>query len=85
MFFPRLPFAADVLVEALLIALCILCQIQFQVGFGFSDPIPAHSDSVSVFLPSDLMLFPPPVCFLFMSGFCHELLIHLWWAPDTFA
>lgn len=41
------------------------------------------SDSVSVFLPGPVSLLPPPVCFLFMSEFCHELLVHLCRPPAT--
>lgn len=49
-FFLSLPFPAELPGETLLVALHITFQSQIQVGFWFSNHIPAHLESVSVFL-----------------------------------
>jgi len=46
------------------------------MGFGFSNPTSACSDSVSVFLLDHLIPLPLLVGFLFMFEFSHDLLVH---------
>lgn len=53
--FPKLPFAADALVEAFLVVLDIPCQTQFQVGFRHPHHIPAHSDNATIIPPRDFI------------------------------
>jgi len=66
--FPSLPFVTYVLTEALLV-FDIPHRLQFQLGFGFPDLIPACLDNVSVFLTGYLSLLPPSLCFLFVFEF----------------
>lgn len=72
-------------VEVLLVASHVSCLWQLHMGFGFLKPIPLHSDSVYIFLLSDLFLLPSPAYLLFMSEFSQEFLVHLFSSPDTFA
>jgi len=53
-----IPFAADVVEEALLLVFDIPCQLQFQVGLGLPRCIPAYSDHIPILFPSGLSLFP---------------------------
>lgn len=55
--FPRLPFAANVPVAILLVALYIPCQIQLQEVFGFLNAISVGLNSVSKFIPGHLPCF----------------------------
>lgn len=74
---------AKILAEAFLVALHIPLQVQILVGFGFSNAIPACSVSLYssqvTCLYSHLLL-----CFLYMSEFCQELLVHPHRPPATF-
>lgn len=60
---PIPPFAADVLVEALLVFVDIPCQTQFQVGLGLPCQIPVYFGDVSIVLPCSLALFLHPINF----------------------
>ncbi|KAK4828813.1 hypothetical protein QYF61_000870 [Mycteria americana] len=46
--------------EALLIILCIPCQVQLQPHLGLPDPIPTQAGSVPVLFPGYLSLLPLP-------------------------
>lgn len=48
--FSKVPFTADLALEAIPTALHNLCQNQYQVGFSLLNLIPTCSDSVSIFL-----------------------------------
>ena len=76
---------ADLPVGAFLVVLHIPDQIQLQAGFAFPNPIPAHSDSISIFLPCHLTLLPCLVCILFITEFCQELLVRLYRSLAAFA
>jgi len=52
---------------------------------GFPKAIPAHSDSVPVFLLGHPTLLPHTVCFLFVFEFCQQHLTHLFLPPAAFA
>lgn len=80
-----LPFVAYMSVEVLLVAFHVSCQWQLHMGFIFLKPIPLHSDSVYIFLLSDLFFLPSLTYLLFMSEFSQEFLVHLFSSPDTFA
>lgn len=62
---PSLPFPADVPVETSLFTPHISREIQLQVGFDFTNLIPACFFSVSIFLQYHLTLLPPLECFFF--------------------
>lgn len=74
--FFHLPLAADIIVEALLVALHIPCEIQLRVDFGFPHVIPECLDNAAIFLPSHLSLLLPLVHFLYKPDFCQEHLVH---------
>lgn len=80
-FFLSFHFAIDIPVEVSLV-LQVPCQIELQVGFGFSELIP--EDSLPLFLLGDMTLLPPLVCFLFIVEFCQTFLSHLC-RPVSFA
>lgn len=66
------PQTADISIEIPLGALCILFQIQLQMGFGLPNPIPVWS----LFLLCCLTLPPALECFPLTSKFCQELVVH---------
>ena len=51
-----IPFLDDVPLAGFLALLCAPCQVQFQLGLGFSDPIPIQPSSIPIFLPDYLSL-----------------------------
>ena len=53
-----LPFLADTAVEALLIILCIPCQVRLQPHLGLSDPIATQPGSTPILFPGYLSLLP---------------------------
>ncbi|KAK4806259.1 LOW QUALITY PROTEIN: hypothetical protein QYF61_013403 [Mycteria americana] len=46
-----LPFLVDIPVEALLVILCVPCQVQLQPPLGLPDPIPTQAGSVPILFP----------------------------------
>ena len=75
-----IPFAVNVPVEILLV-LYVLHQILIQVGFVFSKPTSAHSDSVSLLLPGHLPSFIHflGITLCIHASFCHLFLISYIW------
>lgn len=65
--FLNIHFTDDVLVEALLVVLDVLCRTLFQVGLGLPHHIPTYSDNVPIVLPHGLSLFPHPINFFLLS------------------
>ena len=76
--FPSLSFAADVSVEAFLVAIQSTHQIQHPVGSVFPNHILVVLNRVSVFLLGDFFLLLFLVHLLSIFDFCLELLVHLW-------
>lgn len=76
-----LHFAADVPVEAFLVAVPILCQIRLHR----TKRIPACSDSASVFLLDLVCLLLPFLFFLFIFEFSLEVCVHACRSSLTFA
>lgn len=66
-------FAVDILAK---VDIHVLCQAQFQVGFGFPNPISAQRNCFSTFLLGDLILLLPLEYFLSMFDLCHKLCVH---------
>ena len=56
---PHLPSGTWVLTEALLVALHVPGQAEFQLGFGFPSLIPGCSGNGSLLLPGSLSLLQP--------------------------
>lgn len=79
LWFPPLSFVTWVLGEAFLVS-DILGWIQFQLGFGFPDFIPACWENFPVFLPGYLSLLPPSMGFLsaFVFGAPGSSLLPCW-------
>lgn len=74
-----LAFTADVAVEALLVTLHILYQVQCQLSFANS--IPAWPGRASLFLLGNLSPFPSLVGFHFALGLGQAFLVEPHWCP----
>lgn len=73
-----------VYMEAFHVALHIFCQIQLWVSLDIPNPIPARSESSSIFLMGHLPLFLLLVPSLIVSEFSLELLAHPWRSSAAF-
>lgn len=71
-------------VEALHVALHVPHQIPFQVAFGFPNPIPAHSNSVSMLFLGLLDSASTLCAFLCLSFVRTYLFIHPYRPPANF-
>ena len=66
--FFNLPFLADIPVEALLVILCVPCQVQLQLRLGLPDPILTQLGSVPILFPGYLYPASTACAFPFCPG-----------------
>jgi len=78
------PFAVDTPLEVLLVVFHFPNQIQFQVSFGFPNPISVHL-TVSLYSSQSPVPASTSLCSLSMFEFIQELLVHPRWPLATFA
>ncbi|KAK4827421.1 hypothetical protein QYF61_017859 [Mycteria americana] len=84
--FFNFPFLVDIPVEALLVILCIPCQVQLQLCLGLPNPIPTQAGSIPILFPGYLSLLPLPVQFplaLYHAGLFPSLPDFLHLGPES--
>lgn len=77
-FFPRLPFVVDLLEEVLLVVLHVPGQMQYQMGFGFPNFLPAFLDGSWAAYPWRFLSYASFLCLSFVKS---SLFIYLTFLP----